>query len=151
MSGSNLRYGYEEFGYRLWDPLSRKIVRSIDAMFLEDQLVDDGDKVYKSSSSIEILIRIGPFVPPTVHANHGGELQESHGVTENEDDPIVDDVEPHEQVDGELPQPFYEPPLGRSTSEHQPSTRYPPNEYVMLSDGGEPYTYQEAILHESKK
>ena len=86
-----------------------------------------------------------------MYANHGGELQEGDGVTENEDDPIVDDVEPTEQVDGELPLPPYEPPLRRSTRERQPSTRYHPNEYVMLTDGGEPEIYQEAILHESKK
>ena len=49
-------------------------------MFLEDQLVDDGDKVEKASSSIEIAIRIDPMVPPTVHANHKGELQEGNGV-----------------------------------------------------------------------
>ena len=55
------------------------------------------------------------------------------------------------QVDGELPLPPYEPPLRRSTRERQPFMRYPPNEYVMLIDGGEPKTYQEAILHESKK
>ena len=69
-----LGYGHEEFGYRLWDPLSRKIVRSRDVVFLEDQLVDDGDKVEKASSSVEIPIRIDPVVPPTVYANHGGEL-----------------------------------------------------------------------------
>ena len=69
------------------------------------------------------------------------------GVTKNEDDPIVDDIEPTEQVDGELPLP----PLRRCTRECQPSRRYPPNEYVMLIDGGEPKTYQESILHESKK
>ena len=46
-----LGYGHEEFGYRLWDPLSRKIVKSRDVVFLEDQLVDDGDRVEKSSSS----------------------------------------------------------------------------------------------------
>ena len=146
-----LGYGHEEFGYRLWDPLSRKIVRSRDVVFLEDQLVDDGDKVEKSSSSAEIPIRIDPVVPPTVFANHEGELQEGDGVIENEDDPIVDNVEPTEQVDGELPLPPYEPPLRRSTREPQPSTRYPPNEYVMLTNVGEPETYQEAILHESKK
>ena len=147
-----LGYGHEEFGYMLWDPLSRKIVKSRDdVVFLKDQLVDDGDKVKKASSSSEIPIRIDPIVPPTMYANHGGELQESDGVIENEDDPMVDDVESTEQVDRELPLPPYEPPLRRSTKEIQPSTRYPPNEYVMLSDGGEPKTYQEAILHESKK
>ena len=100
-----LGYGHEEFGYRLWDPLSRKIVRSRDVVFLKDQLLDDGDKVEKASSFTEIVIRIDPMVPPTVHANHRGELQEGDGVTENEDDPVVDDVEPIEQVDGELPLP----------------------------------------------
>ena len=86
-----------------------------------------------------------------MYANHGEELQEGDGVIENEDDPIADDVEPTKQVDGELPLPPYEPPLRISTRERQPSTRYPPNEYVMLTDGGEPETYQEAILHERKK
>ena len=108
-----LGYGHEEFGFRLWDPMNRKIVRIKDVVFLEDQLVDDDDKVEKASSSIEIPIRTDPFVLPIVHANHGGELQEGHGVTENEDDLIVDDVKPTKQVDGELPLPPYEPPLRR--------------------------------------
>ena len=117
--------------------------------FLKTNLL--GEKVEKVSYFAEIPIRIDPVVPPIVHANHEGELQEGHDVNENEDDPIVDDVEPTEQVDGELPLPPYEPPLRRSTIERQPSTRYPPNEYVMLIDEGESETYQEAILYESKK
>ena len=86
-----------------------------------------------------------------MHANHRGELQEGDSVIENEVNPVVDDVEPTKQVDGELPLPPYEPPMRRSTRERQPSMRYPPNEYVMLTNGGEPDTYQEAILHESKE
>ena len=86
-----------------------------------------------------------------MHANHGGDLQEGDGVTENEDGPTIDDVELIEQVHGELPLPPYEPPLRRSTKEHHPSTRYPPNKYVMLIDEGGLESYQEAILHESKK
>ena len=31
-----LGYSHEEFGYMLWDPMSRKIVRSRDIVFLED-------------------------------------------------------------------------------------------------------------------
>ena len=69
-----LGYGPEEFGYMLWDPLSKKIVISRDVVFLEDQLVDDGDKVENASSSAKILIRIDLVVPPTVYANHEGEL-----------------------------------------------------------------------------
>ena len=68
------RYGHEELGYRLWDSESRKIIRSRDVVFLEYQLVNDGDKVEKASSSVESPIRIDLVVPPTVHANHGGEL-----------------------------------------------------------------------------
>ena len=33
-----------------------------------------GDKVKKASFSAEIPISIDPVVPPTVYANHGGEL-----------------------------------------------------------------------------
>ena len=43
-------------------------------MFLEDQLVGDGDEVEKASSSAEIPIRIDPVVPPSMYANHRGEL-----------------------------------------------------------------------------
>ncbi|KAK9204253.1 hypothetical protein WN943_014511 [Citrus x changshan-huyou] len=35
--------------------------------------------------------------------------------------------------------------LRRSTREWQPSTRYPPNEYVMLIDGGEPECFEETM------
>ena len=83
----------------------------------EDQLIDDGDKVEKVNSSTEIPIIIDPIVPPTMNANHGKELQEGDGVTKNEDDPTIDDVEPTEQVGGELPLSPYEPPLRRSTRE----------------------------------
>ena len=56
--------------------MSKKIFRSRDVVFLEEQLVDDGDKVEKATSSTEIPIDIDPVVPPTMHANHGRELQE---------------------------------------------------------------------------
>ena len=46
-----LGYGNEKFRYKLWE-MSRKIIRSIDVVFIEDQLVDDGDKVEKASSSV---------------------------------------------------------------------------------------------------
>ena len=53
-----------------------KIARSRD-VFLEDQLVDDGDKVKKANSSAEIPIIIDP-VPPTMHANNGGKSQKQN-------------------------------------------------------------------------
>ncbi|KAJ9707419.1 hypothetical protein PVL29_002440 [Vitis rotundifolia] len=41
--------------------------------------------------------------------------------------------------------------LRRSTREHQPSRRYTSDEYLLLSDGGEPKNYQEVLLHDEKK
>ena len=31
----------DEFGYRLWDPIKKKIVRSRDVVFIEDQTIKD--------------------------------------------------------------------------------------------------------------
>ena len=67
--------------------------------FLKTKLVEDGDKVEKASSSAKIPIKIDLVISPIGYSNHGGELQKGDGVTETEDDPIVDDVEPTEQVD----------------------------------------------------
>lgn len=43
-------------------------------MFLEDQLVDDDDKIEKASSSVEVPVRIDSVFPHTMHTEHGGEL-----------------------------------------------------------------------------
>ena len=45
-----LGYGHEEFGYWLWDPVARKLIRSQDVVFLEDHIV----------------------FPPVVYNDHGG-------------------------------------------------------------------------------
>ncbi|GJX61598.1 putative RNA-directed DNA polymerase [Tanacetum coccineum] len=42
-------------------------------------------------------------------------------------------------------------PLRRSTRDHHPSTRYSANEYVLVTDGGEPECYAEAMEDEHKK
>ena len=89
---------------------------------------------------------MGPVPSTVVYDDHGGDEQENYGENVSDDTPTVDDAEPTEQV----PPPPVEIPLRRSTRERQPSTRYPPHEFVMLTDGGEPETYQEAILHKHK-
>ena len=42
-----LGYSNEEFGYRLWDPTTKKIIRSRDVVFFEDQTIEDLDQVKK--------------------------------------------------------------------------------------------------------
>ena len=44
-----------------------------------------------------------------------------------------------------------EPQLRRSTRQTQPSSRYPSNDYVLLTNGGEPETYEEAMSQEKCK
>ena len=36
-----LGYSEDEFGYRLWDLLDKKVVRSCDIVFMEDKLIED--------------------------------------------------------------------------------------------------------------
>lgn len=38
-----LGYSNEEFGYRLWDPTTKKIIKSRDVVFFEDQTIEDLD------------------------------------------------------------------------------------------------------------
>lgn len=36
-----LDYGQDEFGYRLYDPIEKKIMKSRDFMFVEDQMIQE--------------------------------------------------------------------------------------------------------------
>lgn len=40
-------YGHEEFGYMLRDSIAKKIMKSRDVIFLEDQPIEDFDKAGK--------------------------------------------------------------------------------------------------------
>ena len=39
-----LGYGHEEFRYKLWDPVTRKLIKSRDVVFLKDQIIGDVKK-----------------------------------------------------------------------------------------------------------
>ncbi|PKI65872.1 hypothetical protein CRG98_013735 [Punica granatum] len=43
-----LGYAYEEIEYRFWDPDSKKIIRSMDVVFFEDQTIEDLQKLEKA-------------------------------------------------------------------------------------------------------
>ncbi|KAG8368576.1 hypothetical protein BUALT_Bualt15G0059900 [Buddleja alternifolia] len=61
--------------------------------------------------------------------------------------PDVKQVPSIQTDDPVLPQ---EATVRRSTRQTRPSTRYNPDEYVMLTDGGEPESYPEAISHDQR-
>ena len=44
-------YDLDEFGYRLYDPIKKKLVRIHDIIFMENKTIDDIDKMKKVESS----------------------------------------------------------------------------------------------------
>ena len=63
--------------------MAKKLIRSRDVVFLEDQIVSDAKKSDESQSSPEIPIIPTSISPPTVHDNHGGAGEDNNdGPTE---------------------------------------------------------------------
>jgi transposase InsO family protein len=129
-----LGYGNEEFGFRLWDPIKRKIVRSRDVVFYEDQFYGDADKPEKSKAVIEDIVDLSSSPSqhtPDLH-NATPELTPSDEpeLLDNEED-IEQGEHPHDQEDSRSQ-------VRRSTREHRPSSKYPTSEYILLTEEGEP-------------
>ncbi|VFQ70960.1 unnamed protein product [Cuscuta campestris] len=82
-------YGHDEFGYRLYDPVEKKLVRSRDVIFMEDQNIEDIQKMEKSESqSYDDLVDLNPTpVAHTPNATSGDQ---------NDDNSHV----PHDFADG---------------------------------------------------
>ena len=139
-------YGREEFGYRLWDPIARKIVRSRDVIFLEEETSEDVERGEKEKIPAASPINLEPISPSKTHENDEEVVPHEPQGTLDQGEQEDEHLEQEEQVEEEQSQPQ----LRRSTRDRKTSTRYSPNEYVMLSDGGEPECYQEAMSHEDK-
>lgn len=82
-----LGYDDEKFGYKLWDLTEKKLVRSRDVVFFEDQCIEDIGKQEKNQLSSSELEDMDTIIPPMV-PDDGGVQQ---GV-EDEGVPIEDGV-----------------------------------------------------------
>ena len=143
-----LGYGLDEFGYKLYDPVDKKIVRSRDVVFVEDQTIEDIEKMEKVVPRHSYdLIDLDP-VPLT-------DLPEQVEPDVQNDQHDPDDADVPSQVetnDGVLDQGLVpEVPLRRSVRDRHRSTRYSADEYVLVTDEGEPECYAEAMEDEHKK
>ena len=71
----------------------------------------------------------------------------------DEDAPI--EIPPEDDDDGIHDQPPADEaspiPLRRSDRNRQPSTRYPRDQFMLLTDGGEPESFEETINDEHKQ
>ncbi|KAJ0865779.1 putative RNA-directed DNA polymerase [Helianthus annuus] len=145
-------YGGDEFGHRFYDPISKKLIRSFDADFIEDQSLKDIEKTKIVPQHTDDLTDLDPVPPQHSEPHNEDDIQhdEQHG-TDNHDIPEQQELDegPHP----ELPVPGMPTfiPLRRSTRNRHPSTRYSADEYVLLTDGGEPECYEEAMEDEHKR
>ena len=98
-----LRYGRDEFGYRRWDPVDKKIIRSRDVVFLEDQTIEDFGKGDQPKPKISDLIDMDPFPLSSVDDKNGGDVQPpledvDDDVTPNEVDPEIEEEHPTQEL-----------------------------------------------------
>ncbi|CAN1245512.1 Retrovirus-related Pol polyprotein from transposon TNT 1-94 [Linum grandiflorum] len=140
-------YGQDEFGYRFFDPIQKKLIRSRDAVFMENETIEDIQKAGRDTSSADASStpRELDYPTPTVGDFHPEIAEPEAPLEVQPDDP--DDDGAHDQP----PTAESSPVRTRSGRVVQPSTRYPPNEYVLLNDEGEPDSFQEAMKDEHKQ
>lgn len=87
-----LSYVNEEVGYRLWDPIGKKLIRSKDVVFLENQNIEDCEKVEKPQPVVDDFIDMDP-TPPSVAHDDGRAMQDEHNGVIHEDNTPIGDVE----------------------------------------------------------
>ena len=86
-------YGQDDFGYRCYDPVGKKLIRRRDVVFIEDQTIEDIDKVETSSSSSDgDLVDVDPIpmADGDTHesASQQEEQHEDDGESMNVDDRV---------------------------------------------------------------
>ena len=69
-----LGYSNKEFGYRLWDPATKKIIRSRDVVFFEDQTIEDLDQVKKPKPFSEEQVDLSLVSPNSMGHNEHMEV-----------------------------------------------------------------------------
>lgn len=133
---------------RLYNPVDKKVIRSRDVVFLEDHIFEEKDKATeKPRPSSDMPDSPDPVIVQE-NSNQGGVEEAQEEVSRNEDESVVD--EPELSIQLPPPQPLQDEPR-RSTRERKQSTGYDPNEYVLLTDGGELESFSEALAHEKKE
>ncbi|KAG6764687.1 hypothetical protein POTOM_032168 [Populus tomentosa] len=131
-------YGDEEFGFRFWDDQNRKIIRSRNVIFNEKVMYKD-----RSSEETEMadsdtspqrseFIRLEGLPDVTEPNNNQESLQEDSSTS----------VPTTTQEDAEP----IEPAVRRSSRTIKPPQRFTLLlNYILLTDGGEPLTYEESL------
>lgn len=110
----------------MYDPIEKKLIRSRDVVFFEDQTIEDIDKDNKQRSSDDIPTCSDPVPVPLDFDCGGVEIEQREEI---DIDNLATD-EPGQEAPSTPPPPQDEPK--RSTRENRSYSRYNPNKYVLL-------------------
>jgi len=154
-------YRDAEFGYKLWDPEKKKMIRSRDVVFYENKNLANLEKTKKTKDAIVGVPDLTPAYSSSNHVTTREEVQDENlgdepiavdgDETARVDCNDAQDIEDVEQGEHPIPPEMEEPQVRRSTREHRPLTKYPSSEYILLTDEGESECFQEVESHEDKQ
>jgi hypothetical protein len=122
-------YGDETFGYRFWDDQNRKVIRSRNVIFNEQVMYKDRSST--KLDDVKVEQKKSEFVNLDEFSNN---TMQNSGQEEKENaDPQVEQCTPAITV-------------RRSSRNIRPPQRFSPSLfYILLTDGGEPESYDEAL------
>ncbi|KAL6334618.1 hypothetical protein AAG906_019470 [Vitis piasezkii] len=126
-------YGDEKFGYRFWDEQNRKIIRSRNVIFNEQVMYKDRSTIVSDVTEIDQkkseFINLDELTESTVQKG-GEEDKENVNSQVNLSTPVAK--------------------VCRFSTNIRPPQRYSPVlNYLLLTDGGEPECYDEALQDEN--
>ncbi|GAA0152937.1 hypothetical protein LIER_37592 [Lithospermum erythrorhizon] len=144
---------------------AKKIVRSRDVVFFEDQTIRDFDQkvppesierdIVEAELDEELEVDNSLNVPGLPQVQDTMETNDENIANNYNEEELEDNSEHPDQgvthtnntLDSNQPQST----IRTSTRVRVPSSRYPPHEYVLLTDGEEPTCFQEAMEMEDKQ
>ncbi|CAH9135249.1 unnamed protein product [Cuscuta epithymum] len=127
-------YGDEEFGYRLWDPEVKKVVRSRDVVFHENEFHGCAP-IIRQQHTPEDEVAVSSNIPLSD--------EEMHDTTEHESDGSVGDDDIHSDDIPQQGEPSSEDEaegthVRRSMRGIVPQRKYSTSEWILVASEGEP-------------
>ena len=154
-------YGDAKFGYKLWDSKEKKMIRSRDVVFHENENLENFEKTEKPKATVEGVSNLTLIFSSLDNSTKKEEVQDENYGDEptefNANESVGvdgDDVTNTDGVEqGEQPPPLemVEPQVRRSTRDCHPSTRYPTSKYTMIIEEGEQASFQEVQSHKDEQ
>ena len=131
-------YGEDEFGYRIWDVESKKIIRSRDVIFNERVMYKDRHKIesYDTNKKESTLID-EDYAPDS-------RMEEYTVISTSQQEEQI--VKSSTSQSNDIQQPSSPTPTLRSTRPHVPNRKY--MNYLLLTDEREPEDYMKHLKPE---